>query len=56
MGGGIIELMVVVTLDGFDDAAKLHGNKGKKSLTMWEKCQTLRAKEKSTQNESDHQG
>jgi hypothetical protein len=29
-GGGIIELMTVVTLDNLDGVAKLHGNKGKK--------------------------
>jgi hypothetical protein len=38
MGGGIIKLMTIVALDGFDGAAKLRENKGKK-LTMWEKCQ-----------------
>jgi hypothetical protein len=36
--GGIVELTSIVTLDGFDGVAKLHGNKGKK-LTMWEKFQ-----------------
>jgi hypothetical protein len=30
MGGGIVELPTVVTLGGFDGAAKLRGNKGKK--------------------------
>jgi hypothetical protein len=30
MGGCIIELMTIVTLDGFDGAAKLRENKGKK--------------------------
>jgi hypothetical protein len=29
-GRGIVELMTVVTLDGFDGAAKQCGNKGKK--------------------------
>jgi hypothetical protein len=28
MGGGIVELMTIVTLDDFDGVAKLHGNKG----------------------------
>jgi hypothetical protein len=27
MGGGIVELVAVVTLDGFDGTVKLHGNK-----------------------------
>jgi hypothetical protein len=30
MGGGIVELTTIVTLEGFDGVAKLHGNKGKK--------------------------
>jgi hypothetical protein len=41
-GEGIVELTAIVTLDSFDGAVKLRGNKGKK------------AKEKSTQM-SDHQ-
>jgi hypothetical protein len=28
VGGGIVELTIAVTLDDFDGAAKLHGNKG----------------------------
>jgi hypothetical protein len=38
MRGGIVKLMTIVTLDDFDGAAKLRGNKDEK-LTMWEKCQ-----------------
>jgi hypothetical protein len=30
MGGGIVKLTTVVTLDGFDGVAKLRGNKGEK--------------------------
>jgi hypothetical protein len=30
VGGGVVTLMAVVTLDGFDGAAKLRENKGKK--------------------------
>jgi hypothetical protein len=55
-GGGVVEHTVVVTLDGFDGASKLRGNKGKKNWTKWEKCRISCAKERSTQNESDHQG
>jgi hypothetical protein len=43
MGGGIVELTIIVTLDDFDGQ-------------MWEKCQIKHAKEKSTQYKSDHQG
>jgi hypothetical protein len=30
LGGGIVELTAIVTLDGFDGAVKLHKNKGEK--------------------------
>jgi hypothetical protein len=32
--GGIVELMIVVTLNNFDGTAKLCGDKGEKNLTM----------------------
>jgi hypothetical protein len=36
-GGGVVKFTIVVTLDDFDGAAKLHGKRH--FLTMWEKCQ-----------------
>jgi hypothetical protein len=43
--GGIVELSAIVTLNNFDGAAKLRGDKGEKIDKV----------EKSTQNGSDHQ-
>jgi hypothetical protein len=37
--GDIVELTTVVTLNSFDGAAKLCGDKGKKNLTRWKRCQ-----------------
>jgi hypothetical protein len=36
--GGVIKLMTIVTLDGFDGAAKLCGDISN-FLTKWKKCQ-----------------
>jgi hypothetical protein len=53
--GGIVELTIVVTLDDFDGATKLRGNKGKKIDNVG-KVSDLTRKGKVHKNESDHQG